>query len=324
MRHSGFTMIELLLAVSLMTVIVVVGFMSFTTVNRIWRLGTEAADSIHHADFVMEQLSMALRSAYYPDAAKPSPAYGMLLVNDGDEEEARDSLTWVKLGGALVGKDWKDAEAPHKITVTAIGEGESEEPGFEAGGLVIRAWRMSALPEDFDPEDEEFEEYVKPHLVTPDVIAIDLKMLDPEGNLAEGREMPEFDEEEELEWIDEDWKDDYTNRLPYAVEATLYMRAPEEGGEPIAIKRIVTIPAAPLAWRDKGAAGGKTETGGSSKKKNTDRNGKRNGSNGGRGNNNGGNGGRGNNNGGNGSGGGRGERQNGGAHGNSRGGGGQL
>lgn len=266
-------MIELLLAVSLTTVIVVVGFMSFTTVNRVWRLGTEAADSINHADFVMGQLSMAIRSAYYPDASKPSPAHGMVLVNDGEETESHDTLSWVKLGGALVGKDWKDSESPHKIEVRALAEGESSEPGFETGGLMVRAWRTTALPEDFDPEDEDFKDYTKPYLVSPDVVAMEIKVLDPEENLARGKDMPEFRSdddftEDKLEWIDEDWKDDYTNRLPYAVEATLYIRAPEEGGDPIPVKRIITIPAAPLSWRDKGAAGGSAETGGKSSNKN--------------------------------------------------------
>ena len=249
LRKSGFTMIELLLAVSLMAVIVGVGFYTFATANRVWRLGTEAADAIDHADLVMEQLCMALRSAYYPDGSRPSPDYGMQLVNDGDGADAHDTLSWVKLGTALVGPDSMVANSPHRVMVSAVRPDDS--PDGE-DGLVLKAWRLAAQPEDFDPEDEE---YVKPLYIASGVQGLDFQILDPDGNLAAGKE-PVAGDEQELKWIDEDWKDDYTNRLPYAVSATLYLTPAEEGGEPIAVRRLVTIPVAPLSWRDKGAAGG--------------------------------------------------------------------
>lgn len=264
---EAFTLIELLLAVSLMAVIIVVGFVSFNTVNRIWRVGTNASSSIQHADFVLEQLAMALRSAYYPDSAKPSPAYGMTLVSEEDGNEAHDSLSWIKLGSALVGKDSLVSSSPHRIIVSTISPGESDIPGFENGGLIIKAWRISALPEDFDPEDEE---YVKPLLVSSGITGLDFQLLDPDGNLLEGKS-PTYNKDsidDGLKWITEEWRDDYTNRLPYAVEATLHLPPSEKDGEPISIKRVITIPASPLSWRDKGAAGGSAETGGN-KKNNT-------------------------------------------------------
>ena len=257
--RRAFTMIELLLAITLMSIIVAAGYASFAVATRVWRTGTAASDSIQHADYILDLLSMALRSAYYPDASRPSPAHGMQLFNDGDDENAHDTLVWVKLGSALVGKNSPVANTPHKISVTALRPGDSDREGFEDGGLEIRAWRMSALPEDFDENDEE---YVKPLLVTPEVIALDFKLLDPDGNLLEGEAPDAEDAEEGLKWIDEDWKDDYTNRLPYAISMAVFLRPPEEGGTPIKVQRLVTIPTAPLSWRDKGAAGGSQETGG--------------------------------------------------------------
>lgn len=269
--RRAFTMIELLIAVALTATIVAAGVFAFTTASRIWRAGTDAADALHHGDYVMEQLVSALRSSFFPDSAQPGTMHGMILENDGDEDEAHDSLSWVKLGSALVGRSSGIADSPHRIVVTTVEEGKADEEALQEGGLVVRYWRLSAQPEDFDPDDEEF---VPSRLVMPEVLALDFKVLDPEGNLAEGKEpMPDqddFDEQGGLEWIDEDWKDDYTNRLPYAVLATLYLKPTEKGADPIPLRRVVTIPVAPLSWRDKGAAGGSTESGesGDSKKKN--------------------------------------------------------
>ncbi|MBP5543592.1 MAG: prepilin-type N-terminal cleavage/methylation domain-containing protein [Kiritimatiellae bacterium] len=302
MKRCGFTMIELLIAIALTATIVTASIVAFSTASRIWRNGADAADAIHHGDYVMEQLASALRSAYYPDATQPSSQHGMVLVNDGNEDEAHDSLSWVKFGSALVGRNSGIADSPHRIVVYTVEEGEEDDEALAEGGLVVKAWRLSAQIEDFDPEDEE---YVKPRLLMPDVLALDFKVLDPEGNLAEGKDpvpdQDDFDEQGGFEWIDEDWKDDYTNRLPYAVVATLYLKPSEKGAEPIALRRLITLPTAPLSWRDKGAAGGDTETSGNesangkNKNKNEDANGNKN-KNGNRNNGNNGNG-NGNNNG---------------------------
>lgn len=257
MRRAGFTMIELLVAMALTATIVAGAVFAFTTASRIWRDAASVADSLHHGDYIAWQLTSALRSAYYPDSAEPGSMHGFVLENDGDEEEARDSISWVKMGSALVGG--KFAGWPHRIKVFTLAEGESDDETLAQGGLVVRAWRVKGQVSDFDPEDDEF---VTSRLLEPNVLAADFQVLDPEGNMAEGKD-PVPDEEEEdagLKWIDEDWKDDYTNRLPYAVKATLYMKPAERGGSPVALRRLVTIPVAPLSWRDKGAAGGSKET----------------------------------------------------------------
>ena len=259
MRRYGFTMIELLVAMALTATIVAGALFAFTTASRIWRDASEVADSMHHGDYIAGQLASALRSTYYPDSAQPGTMHGLLLENDGDEEEARDSISWVKMGSALVGG--KFAGWPHRIKVYTLAEGESDDEALAPGGLVVKAWRITGQVKDFDPEDERF---VTPRLLEPNVIAVDFQVLDPEGNLAEGKD-PIPDEGEEdggLKWIDEDWKDDYTNRLPYAVKATLYMKPHEKGAKPVALRRLITIPVAPMSWRDKGAAGGTRETSG--------------------------------------------------------------
>lgn len=267
---SAFTLIELILAITLMAAITVTAYVCLTTATRSWRVGVETADAVNHADYVMEQITMGLRSAYYPDAPKTDSEYGMQIVNDGDETEARDSLMWVKLGSALVGSDSEVANTPHKVVIYVIGPDEAEDPDLAPGGLVLKAWRMTALPADFDPDDEEF---VKPKLLMPGVIGINFRIRSPKGNLEDGKLLGVEEDDgleitDEEQWIDDDWTGDYTNRLPYAVETTLYFEPPSKDEEPIEVKRVTVIPSAELSWRDKGAAGGTKETGQSNNKKN--------------------------------------------------------
>ncbi|MBQ6923578.1 MAG: prepilin-type N-terminal cleavage/methylation domain-containing protein [Kiritimatiellae bacterium] len=257
-RHpsAAFTLIELILAITLLASITATAYLCLSTATRSWRVGTETADAINHGDYIMEQILMGLRSAYYPDVGTVDAAagqYGMQLVNDGDEDVAHDSLTWVKLGSALVGADSEVANTPHKVVLSVVGKGESGDEALAAGGLVLKSWRMSALPEDFDPDDENF---VKPMLLMPGVVALDFRVFNPKDNLAEGKlpgveEENAFELDDEKKWIDDDWEGDYTNRLPYAVEATLYLEPADDRSEPIKVQRVTTIPTAFLSWPEK-------------------------------------------------------------------------
>ena len=257
-RHqkSAFTLIELILAISLMATITVTAYLCLSTATRSWRVGVEAADAVNHGDYIMEQILMGLRSAYYPEVGTVDGSagqYGMQLENDGDEENAQDSLMWVKLGSALVGADSEVANTPHKVVLSIVRKGESENEALEAGGLVLKSWRMSALPEDFDPDDENF---VKPLLLMPGVVGLNFRVFNPKDNLEEGKlpgveEESSFELDDEEKWIDDDWTGDYTNRLPYAVEATLYLEPPDDRSDPIKVQRVTTLPTAFLSWPEK-------------------------------------------------------------------------
>ena len=276
---SAFTLIELILAISLLATITVTAYVCLSTATRAWRVGVEAADAVNHGDYIMEQILMGLRSAYYPpEAEKVDDAigqYGMQLVNDGDEEDAQDSLTWVKVGSALVGADSEVANTPHKIILSIVRKGESENEDLDAGGLVLKSWRMSALPEDFDPDDENF---VKPLLLMPGVVGLNFRVFNPKDNLEEGKlprvpdEESSFELDDEEKWIDDDWTGDYTNRLPYAVETTLYLEPPDDRSDPIKVQRVTTLPTAFLSWPEKfGKSSSNKNSDGSNRTHNSDR-----------------------------------------------------
>jgi prepilin-type N-terminal cleavage/methylation domain-containing protein len=216
-RASGFTLLELLLAVSVLALVSTITYVAFATVTTAWKRGTALSDELHHADFVMEQVVAGLRSAYYQDRA-----CGFWLTDNGDGEGASDEISWVKLGSAIVGDNCPFQGTPHRVRLLV----EPDEDGEQA--VVFTAWRMRGQAEDFKPEE------LDPVVLSKGIVGFNCRPRDP-------------DKKNEVEWID-DWEDDRTNKLPTAVELTLYLRPLEKGGEPIEVKRIVEIPVALLSW----------------------------------------------------------------------------
>lgn len=237
-RRTGLTLIELMLAVAILGVITIVAYFSFDAAVQGWHAGTELSESLSHADFAMEQLAMGLRSAYYPDGSTVAPPYGFQMDDSGGSSEPRDALRWVKIGSALVGADAPYAGTPHRVEVT-VRVADSPESSSEDTGLAVRSWRLDLNPEDFKPDD------VKPVYVSSRVLGLNCRMLDPEMS----------DTDEELKWLDT-WEGDLTNRLPRAVELTLYLPPPRPGGEPVTVRRIVELPLAPLSWSVRSTGGG--------------------------------------------------------------------
>lgn len=227
-RAAGFTLLELLLAVSLLAVTASVTFMAFFTATRAWKRGVALSDSLHHGDFVVDQLSLALRSAYYPDTGGSGDEYGFLMENR-DGSLPCDEMSWVKLGGALVGSDWPAAGSPHRVRVSVT----PYKDGRDA--VSIRAWRIQGQPDEFDPEEE-----VEPVFLSQRIHGLNCR---PAYKLDDGT----------IEWRDE-WED--TNRIPLAVEVTLYVEPVDEGEPSVEVKRVISIPVAERTWEVSRRGGG--------------------------------------------------------------------
>ena len=215
-RAGGFTLLELLLAISILTAIMTVTFMSFSVVTGAWKRGLVMADDLHHGDFVMDQLVSGLRSAYYPDSGAGAREYGFWLEDDGDEADALDEISWVKLGRSLVGSRCPFADSPHRVRLGI----EEDEEGESA--VAVRAWRVFGQPEDFDPEED------------LESVVLSRRVAGFNCRVAE-----EFNEDDQIDWLDE-WDD--SNAVPRFVEVTRYLSPLEEGDEPIEIKRAFEIP----------------------------------------------------------------------------------
>lgn len=222
-RARGFTLLEILLAVSILAVVSAITYVSFTTVVTAWRRGVALAEDLHHGDYVMDQLVMALRSTYFPETgAKSASRYGFSLEDDGDGEQSSDTISWVKLGGSLVGEDCPFVGSPHRVRFF-VGDSDDGERG-----AMVAAWRLEGQPEEFDPDED-----VTPVFLSREITGFNCRTLVPENVTDEG----------EVEWQDE-WE--YTNDVPLAVELTLYLTPLEEGGDPIEVKRVVQVPVAYL------------------------------------------------------------------------------
>ena len=216
-RSSGFTLVEILIALSLLGLLTVMLFTSFYSITRSWEAGRSVIDASGHSDYLMEQLTAALRSAYTPGTGEK---YGLIFQDDGEDERAHDVIEWTKVGPALVGEDAEFAYVPHRTRVL-ITDPDGEFPG----GFTVRAWRQDLQLDDFDPEEDTTE-----LCLSPKVIGFNCRMLDPEQARTA---------DDEINWIDEWTK---TNMLPTALELTLWMEPAEENGEPIESRRIVEIP----------------------------------------------------------------------------------
>ena len=72
----GFTMVELMMAVMILSVMMVITFFTFNTVVRSWQESMELVDKIQYADYALTQVVSGLRSAYYPTDGKQSEDFG--------------------------------------------------------------------------------------------------------------------------------------------------------------------------------------------------------------------------------------------------------
>lgn len=223
LRKSGLTLIELLLAISILAVMSVVSYLCFDIVVRTWQTGTEIAATAGQGEYVIEQLAAGLRSAYYPDTGKSDYAYGFTLSDGGDSETSTDTIGWTKTGAALVGEDASFVDIPHRVSVRIQQYGQK---GNDGDGLSVQAYRQALQLDDFNPEtDIEFA------LIAPRAIGFNCRVLDKDQPVKD--DLPN--------WVDE-WK--WSNSLPSKVELTLYLNPDKEGEEPLEIKRIVSIPMA--------------------------------------------------------------------------------
>lgn len=235
----AFTLLEILLAVALLSVVATITFMTFSVVVHAWRRGSELSRDLEHGDYVADQLVMAMRSAYYPDAKAAGELYGFWHEDNGDGAGAEDRISWVKLGHALVGDLCPFAESPHRVEFFL----DEDENGTRAA--MVKAWRLHGQAEEFDPET--------------DVEAV------PLSNRVVGfncRAAFEKDEDEGIDWLDE-WEE--TNRIPTMVELAVYLVPLDPDEDPVEVKRVFDVPTAVLSWKGFNANAGArpgTESGG--------------------------------------------------------------
>jgi prepilin-type N-terminal cleavage/methylation domain-containing protein len=214
--RRGFTMIEIMVALALVSMAAAMTYVTFHGVVNAWRRGTALAEDLHHGDFVMDQLVLGLRSAYYPDSGGSVRGYGLWLEDNGSGESAADSISWVKQGSALTDSNSPTVAGPHRIQFLMT----EDDQGHRVP--AVRVWRPYATAKDFD------------------YTTLDAQIL---SSRIHGFDCRVATNKEDGAWVwSETWEDENTNRLPMAVELTLYLAPLEPGRPPIPLKQCVEIP----------------------------------------------------------------------------------
>ena len=221
--RRGFTMIELMMAVMILSVMMVITFFTFNTVVRNWQKSMELVDKIQYADYALTQVVSGLRSAYYPTDGKQSEDFGFQLYDGGDKEDATDTIVWTKLGTAIIGNSSTLSETPHRVKLYV-----EKETRDSPGGLMVQA--TPDLLTDDQKEDMKDEKIFEPYLLVQGVRGFNCRVAD--------KDKP-FNDDGSWNWQDE-WNE--SNSLPRAVELTFYLEPVEERGEPESVLRIVEIP----------------------------------------------------------------------------------
>lgn len=219
---KGFTLIELMLAVSLLGVMTVVTILTFRSVTNGWRVSREYVDRLERSDYAIDQLVSGLKCAYYPHGGEQSYDYGFSLIDNGDGDSPRESdvIEWTKKGAAMIGGS-ATGDAIHRIQVMVLEEGDrtwGEE--IEKTGLYARVKPMAkVMPEGLSTDEEEFtfqsDELYRPILIAKDVEGFNCRV------------MPEIPDNagDDAKIDKSNWEDEFdkSNSIPYKVQLTMYV-----------------------------------------------------------------------------------------------------
>ncbi len=205
-RSRGFTLVEILLAVSLLSIMVTVMYSAFHTMGRIMRRTQQTKDTYQAARLIMARMRQDLSCAY----ASPTQTNFMFRGENIEEADgAADALTFVSSGHIISGRD--------------VPEGDFAEISYYLDennpGILVRR-------EDLSPDDER-EVGGTLSILGKNVVGLDLTYLDGTEQTARraGGMETLLDEtlEEEEAWLEE-WDPEEKTYLPRAVRINVWLQ----------------------------------------------------------------------------------------------------
>ncbi len=211
--RKGFTLLELLVAMVILTIAMSIAFQAFTGTVRGWKRGTEVMDGIKHGDFAITQLVASLRSTIY--FFNQRKTYAFTIEKNTSSGLPADSISFVTASSAFMPYDSPFAVGPHRLELFIDDD--------DRGNPALFARPMPAVPIDEDLEDE----------YDSDPILI--------SRAIQGLEILIWDEENE-DWTEE-WEPE--NSIPERVLIAVYVESADENEEPIEFTRVIEIPVAP-------------------------------------------------------------------------------
>ena len=233
MRRGGFTLIEMMMAVMILSIMTIVTAITFTTVLNNWTKSTIIAERMQGADYALGQIVAGLRSAYYPMDGEQKDEWGFALYDNGEGEDPGDSdvIEWTKLGNSIIGNKSLLAETSHKVRMWVEEPRSKDEPG----GLWVRVWNPDLMTDEQKDELED-DEIGEEFLLVEDIIGFDCQIQkSPEESEQDGRP----------KWEDE-WAT--SNQVPFRVKLTFRLKPPEDENrnsqtpDPLPLLRVVELP----------------------------------------------------------------------------------
>ena len=271
--RRAFTMIEMLLATMLVGVLTTLSILTFQAVTHGWQASTDYLDKMQRTDYALNQLIIALRSAYWPEEGDGSSGkssdttkgggrkgggnrnqYGFYDPYDREGERPSDSdiIEWTKKGSALIGSENAMADSVHRVRVMILEEGDTEDGDddkFEKfkfrepvkkTGLYARAFVDPALASDTNEKDDVREYYPQPTLVADGVVGFRCRNW---VSKPDSKSSVDVSYDKDSDAIQNTFED---KGFPYAVELTLFMEKQDDDffsqKEKSSVVRVIKIP----------------------------------------------------------------------------------
>jgi len=209
--RRGFTLLEIMISIVILAIAMAIAFQTFSAVTRGWTGARILMDKMHHGDFVLGQLSSALRSmAFFTNSQEQC---GFRIENNSTGE-GEHTISWVTASSAFIppGED-AYSHGLHRIEVG----GGTDEDGVD--GLVVTVWPYLA-------DEKKVEK--KSWFVSENIKGLSCKV---------------YDTNEGEDSCKDSWE--YSNKIPGLVEITLYAEPVKEYDEPVKFRQIIEIPLGP-------------------------------------------------------------------------------
>lgn len=213
--RRGFTLLEVMIAVVILAIAMTVAGQLFFAVTKAWTRARVVMDQTHHGDFVLGQLTAALRSMAFSEN-KPE-VYGFRMEKN-PLGEGEHTISWVTDNAAFMPPGDPASHGRHRI---AVGAGEDEDG---AEGLLVTVWPYLA-------NEEEVEK--KSWLISDQIKGVRCLAYDTKQG-------------------EEGWRDDweYSNAIPGLIEITLYAEPLNEEDDPVEFRQLIEIPLGPAVTNE--------------------------------------------------------------------------
>ncbi len=208
--RSGFTLLEVMVAIVILVVVMSIAFEVFSATLRGWKRGTEVADGIKHGDFAMNELVSALDSTIY--FFNPRKVYAFLVEKDSTLGIPSDRISFVTASSAFMPPYSPYEKGPHRLKLF-IDIDDTDAPALYA----------LPMPAVADPETFEEDYTTEPILVSRSISGLEILFWDKNAE----------------EWTEE-WEAD--NSIPERIQVTLYVTSADPTEEPILFTRVIEIP----------------------------------------------------------------------------------